>query len=41
MKAMMAGGAAIIVIGVSSYFVLSEMGFSAKDAYASTSVRLD
>ncbi|WP_302661616.1 hypothetical protein [Sulfitobacter sp. SK012] len=41
MKAMLAGAAAIVVIGVGGYFILSEMGFSAKETYAGDNVRLD
>ncbi|MFT4708310.1 MAG: hypothetical protein ACI85V_002472 [bacterium] len=41
MKAILAGAAAIIVIGVGSYLILSEMGFSAEETYAGDSVRLD
>jgi hypothetical protein len=41
MKAMLAGAAAIIIIGVGSNLVLGEMGFSAAETYAGDSVRLD
>jgi hypothetical protein len=41
MKAILVAGAAIIVISVGSYFILNEIGFSAKDTYASENVRLD
>ncbi|WP_255670650.1 hypothetical protein [Cognatishimia sp. F0-27] len=41
MKAMIAGFAAMVVIGVGAYFVLGEMGFSAADTLSSPNVRLD
>ncbi len=41
MKAMLAGAATIVVIGVGSNLILAEMGFSAKETYAGDSVRLD
>ena len=41
MKAMYAGFAAMIVIGVGAYFTLQQMGFSAENATSSASVRLE
>jgi hypothetical protein len=41
MKAMIAGFAAMIVIGLGAYFVLGEMGFSSSEVYSSPNVRLD
>jgi hypothetical protein len=41
MKAMIAGAAAILVIAVSSNFILGSMEFSTKETYAGDSVRLD
>lgn len=41
MKAMMAGFAAMIVIGLGAWLVLGEIGFSSADRMSSPSVRLD
>lgn len=41
MKAMLAGFAAIAVIGVGSYLVLGQLGFSSQDTYRGDAVRLD
>lgn len=41
MKAMLAGFAAMIVIGGGAWIVLGEIGFSSEQVYSSPSVRLD
>lgn len=41
MKAMLAGFAAIVLIGVGAYYGLHELGFSARDAYSGPNVRLE
>lgn len=40
MKAMLAGFAAIVVIGVGAYYGLQEIGFSAQEAYSGANVRV-
>ncbi len=41
MKAMFAGFAAMIVIGIGAWYVLAEMPFSAQDTMSGENVRLD
>jgi hypothetical protein len=41
MKAMFAGGAAIIIIGVAAFFILGAMEFSVGDVYSGINVRLE
>ena len=41
MKAMMAGFAAMIVIGVGAYYALNEAGFAAREVYSTDNVRLE
>ena len=41
MKAVLAGFAAVVVIGIGAYVVLGEMGFDSQSVYASDNVRLD
>ncbi|WP_323764718.1 hypothetical protein [Marinovum sp.] len=41
MKAMLAGFAAIVVIGVAAYYGLHELGFSAEEAYSGPNVRVE
>ncbi|MEL6564634.1 MAG: hypothetical protein AAGK30_00685 [Pseudomonadota bacterium] len=41
MKAMLTGFAAMIVISVSAYFALQELGFSAGNVNSGDAVRLD
>ncbi len=41
MKAMWAGFAATIIIGIAANFVLAEIGFSAEERYSGASVRLN
>lgn len=41
MKAMLAGFAAIAVIGVGAHFALQEIGFSSEERFASPAVRLE
>ena len=41
MKAMFAGFAAMIVIGVGAYFALQQAGFSAQDVTSGPNVRLE
>ena len=41
MKAMFAGFAAMILIGIGAYFALGEIGFSSADRQSSPAVRLD
>ncbi|AKO99880.1 MAG: hypothetical protein RID15_06920 [Marinovum algicola] len=40
MKAMFAGFAAIVLIGVAAYYGLHELGFSAQEAYSGPNVRV-
>ena len=40
MKAMLAGFAAIIVIGIGAYYVLGELGFSAQETNSGPNVRV-
>lgn len=41
MKAMLAGFAAVIVIGVGAWYGLGQAGFSSEEAYSGANVRLD
>ncbi|SDE50797.1 hypothetical protein [Ruegeria marina] len=41
MKAMLAGFAAMIVIGLGAWYVLGEMGFASAERMSGPSVRLD
>ncbi|WP_286196639.1 hypothetical protein [Tropicibacter sp. R15_0] len=41
MKAMWAGFAAVILIGIGANFALQEIGFSSEDRYSGESVRLN
>ena len=41
MKAMLAGFAAIVVIGIGAYFALHALGFSAQEAYSGANVRVE
>jgi len=41
MKAMLAGFAAIAVIGIAAHFGLAEIGFSSQDRQSGDAVRLD
>ena len=41
MKAIIAAGTAIIVIGLGSYFILNALEFSSQTAFTGHSVRLD
>ena len=41
MKAMMAGFAAMIAIGVGAYYALNEAGFAAREVYSTDNVRLE
>lgn len=41
MKAMLAGAAAMIVIGVGAYFGLNAVGFASDEVYSSDNVRLE
>ncbi|MCV6585345.1 MAG: hypothetical protein OIF47_07405 [Marinibacterium sp.] len=41
MKAMFAGLAAVIVIGIAAYLVLGEIGFSSAERRSGDAVRLD
>ena len=41
MKAMFAGFAAMIVIGVAAWYGLGELGFSSQEVNTSDSVRID
>ncbi len=41
MKSMLAGFAAVAVIGVVAYYGLHEIGFSSQEVYSGENVRLD
>lgn len=41
MKSMLAGFAAVILIGVAAYYGLHELGFSAEEAYSGPNVRVN
>jgi hypothetical protein len=41
MKAMLAGFAAIILLGLGAWYGLTQLGFSSADVYSSPNVRLD